>query len=403
MGVSIGLVGLGAFGKAFADLYYNHPAVDRIAVCDREADRVKAYADRDDWKTKLNPNDCYTSLDDICASDLDALVIITQPWLHAPQCIQAMESGKHVYSAVPIISLPSGDEMLDWCDKIIDTSKRTGQHYMLGETSYYHPDLMFCRRKAREGAFGDFVYTEGEYFHDVDANCNLRDVQKHRRASAAGKEWIAIAKSYHDRGILDGPMHYPTHSCSYPVSIMGAHATKVTCYGFKNTTNDSYFTDSAFSNETALFEMSNGATARICEYRECAGHPAMDSETGRVVGTAGTYSENKWMENKRTNENDAIKLTVQELTDDEMRDDLPQDVTDAWMSVETTAKAFGSGHRGSHTFLTHEFVDSVANNRTPAINAWEASRYMAMGVMAHKSALKDGERLDIPDWGDAPA
>jgi hypothetical protein len=44
----------------------------------------------------------------------------------------------------------------------------------------------------------------------------------------------------------------------------------------------------------------------------------------------------------------------------------------------------------------------VAEDRVPAINAWEAARYMAMGVMAHKSALKDGELLDVPDWGDAP-
>ena len=36
------------------------------------------------------------------------------------------------------------------------------------------------------------------------------------------------------------------------------------------------------------------------------------------------------------------------------------------------------------------------------INACQAVRYMAAGVMAHKSALKDGEILDVPDWGDAP-
>ena len=61
-----------------------------------------------------------------------------------------------------------------------------------------------------------------------------------------------------------------------------------------------------------------------------------------------------------------------------------------------------TGHGGSHPYLVHEFVDAVANNRTPAINIWEAARYMAMGVMAHKSALKDGETLDVPDWGAAP-
>jgi hypothetical protein len=64
--------------------------------------------------------------------------------------------------------------------------------------------------------------------------------------------------------------------------------------------------------------------------------------------------------------------------------------------------AYG-GHGGSHPYLVHEFVSAVAANRLPAINAWEAVRYMAAGVMAHQSALRDGELLAVPDWGDAPA
>ncbi len=28
---------------------------------------------------------------------------------------------------------------------------------------------------------------------------------------------------------------------------------------------------------------------------------------------------------------------------------------------------------------------------------------LAMGVAAHQSALKDGETVSVPDWGDAPA
>jgi len=38
----------------------------------------------------------------------------------------------------------------------------------------------------------------------------------------------------------------------------------------------------------------------------------------------------------------------------------------------------------------------------PAINVWEAVRYMATGAIAHKSALQSGELLSVPDWGDAP-
>ena len=115
MGISLGIVGLGSFGSSFADLFMSHPLVDRIALCDREPERIARFATDERWQAKFHPRDAYASLDEICASDLDALALFTQPWLHAPQAVQAMEAGKHVYSAVPIAMLPDGDEILDWC------------------------------------------------------------------------------------------------------------------------------------------------------------------------------------------------------------------------------------------------------------------------------------------------
>lgn len=390
MGISLGLVGLGSFGSAFADLFMSHPLVDRIALCDREPERIVAFAAKESWWKKFKPSDAYHSLDEICQSDLDALAIITQPWLHAPQCIQAMEAGKHVYSAVPLISIPDADETLEWCDRLIETCRRTGMHYMLGETTYYHPEAMYCRRRAQEGAFGDFIYSEGEYLHDVDSRAsNLREVMRRRLSSKAGQEWIALREQYRARGVKGGPMHYPTHSTSGPISVMRAHAVKVCAWGYRNRTNDPYYVEHLdfFSNETALFYMSNGATMRICEYREIGMH---NREDFRIYGTQGCFEHRQWKD-KQGN----LTLTV-----DEMRDPLPAEVVEAFQNA--VGPNFYGGHGGSHAYLVHEFVDAIAHDRMPAINAWEAARYMAAGATAHKSALRDGEVLDVPDWGDAP-
>ncbi len=400
MGISIGLVGLGAFGSAFAELFKKHPAVDRVALCDREPERVREFAERESWQDKFDERDAYDSLDAICATDLDALVIITQPWLHAPQCIQAMEAGKHVYSAVPIITTPDADEILDWCDRLVRTCEKTGMSYMLGETTYYHPQTMFCKRMAAAGEFGDFVYAEGEYMHDLDAGCSLRAVQQRREASAAGKEWVELKRMYRERGTRGGPMHYPTHSTCGPVAVMGAHAVSVVAHGFQNRNRDDFFADDAFSNETALFTMSNGALVRICEFRECAGS-FHDSETFRIMGTRGSFAENVWRSNGRDVPGSAHPLATRKLTPEEMRDALPAEVADAWWDTSRESVDYG-GHGGSHAYLVHEFIDAVVNARQPAVNIWEAVRYMAMGVMAHKSALQDGERLQVPDWGDGP-
>ena len=390
MGISLGLVGLGAFGGAFADLFMAHPLVDRIGLCDREPERIEQFAKKDSWRAKFNERDAYGSLDEICRSDLDALVIITQHWLHAPQCVQAMEAGKHVYSAVPLLCVPDADEILEWCDKLVRTACRTGMHYMYGETTYYHPEAMYCRRRAREGAFGEFVYAEGEYLHDVDSACNLREVIQHRLASKAGQEWKALLDRYKQRGVLSGPMHYPTHSTSGPISVMNAHAVKVCAFGRANTTNDPYFPENgyAFSDETALFQMSNAATMRICEHREI-GHAGR--EDFRIYGTQGSFERRQWVDKRA-----ATPVTVEE-----MRDPLPEEVVAAWSEAKKTSDFYG-GHGGSHAYLVHEFVDAVARGRTPAINVWEAARYMAAGAVAHKSALAGGAILDVPDWGGAP-
>lgn len=324
----------------------------------------------------------------------------TQPWLHAPQCVQAMEAGKHVYSAVPVFMVPDGDEILEWCDRLVQTCTKTGMLYMLGETTFYRPHAMFCRRKAAEGAFGDFVYAEGEYFHDLDEHCSLRRVYHDRMTGTAGEAWRRIKKKYMDRGVLDGPMHYPTHSTAGPVCVMNAHALKVTAYGYRNRTHDPFFEDHAFSNEVALFRMSNGASVRICECREVAGS-FHDSETFRIMGTRGSYNENVWRENGRTDPGNGKPAAVRKVTTDEMRDPLPSEVHEAFAAIPGIKDVYG-GHGGSHPYLVHEFVDAVANQRTPAINVWEAVRYMAMGVTAHNSALRDGETIDVPDWGDAP-
>ena len=388
MGISLGLVGLGGFGSAFAELFKRHPSVDRIGLCDREPDRVEAFAKLDSFKDKFDPADSYASLDEICNARFDALVIITQPWLHAQQAIKAMESGKHVYSAVPVVYLPDGEEMLDWCDKLIDTCLKTGQHYMLGETTYYRPETMYCRHQAVSGAFGNFVHAEGDYFHDVDSpSSNLREVRKRRLDSSAGREWAEIAKEYKKRNVIDGPMHYPTHSTSGPISIMNAHATKVSALAYSEPNPDDYFGD-APSCETALFRMSNGASCTIREYRTI-GH--QNSETFRIFGTKGCFRDTHWCDKEKE-----VPMTTKE-----MRDPLPSDVVEAFAGGGNSD--FYGGHGGSHAYLVNEFVDSIANDRTPAINAWEASRYMAAGISAHKSAMNDGELLDVPDWGDCPS
>ena len=424
MGIKLGMVGLGQFGSNFAKLFKAHPLVDKIALCDCEEEKLKKFAEDPFMADKLSVKECCTTLDELVRKDLDAIVVITQPWLHAPQCLQVLNSGKWVYSAVPLISLPDDNEILDWCHKLVDAVKSSGCQYMLGETTIYRPQTMFCKRKADAGEFGEYVYAEGEYIHDVDGGINgwsnLRNVLKNRTTGKIGEQCGALMEKYLARGVKDSPMSYPTHSISGPLHVMGTHALKVSAYGVRNTNDDEFFAGSDFSDVVALYQLANGTSLRIAECREigATSFDREESEIFRIFGKMGSFSRNVWQSNHRTAPGTAKPIMedvpnpadkvwpwagYKELTAKEMRDPLPIEVQNAFKPVCNPNAAEKddfqpTGHGGSHPYLVHEFVCAVAERREPAVPARLAAHYMAMGVAAHLSAQRDGEIVKVEQF-----
>jgi predicted dehydrogenase len=374
----VGVVGLGMFGRHFVHLFQQHPLVERLAICDIHPGRVAEIAQA------RGINECYASLEELLKSDLDAVAIITQPWLHLPQVLLTLEAGKHAYSAVPSVygsglqGLEAGDSnaLLDQCDQLVQAVRRTGQRYMLGETTYFRQETMYCRQRAQAGDFGALTYGECEYWHDLDnPHSNLREVARNRWGDAFGPDKTG--------GI---PMHYPTHSTSSMIAIMGAHMTSVSARGYVYPDDDWFRRDTLegnlFSNEVALYRMSNGASVRHSEFRR-VGHPGRESF--RLFGTEACYLSDV----------SGARWTTREGWE-------PLDLSGVEEPLPPALAADKGGHGGSHAYLVHEFVSACAEDRQPRINAWEAVRYLAPGIVAHQSALRDGETLPIPDWGDAP-
>ena len=56
------------------------------------------------------------------------------------------------------------------------------------------------------------------------------------------------------------------------------------------------------------------------------------------------------------------------------------------------------GHGGSHGYLGHEFVMSILENRKPLIDINAALNMTVSGIVAHQSALKDGQLMKIPQY-----
>jgi predicted dehydrogenase len=371
MGISVCLVGLGQFGSQFVALYRAHPLVARLALCDMDEAKLAAAA------RQHGVSECYHTLDEVCHSDVQAVVLITQPWLHAAQALQVLRAGKHVYSAVPPVYGTDGEQLLAQCDELVRTVRETGQLYMLGETTFFRSEVVYCRQRAAEGAFGYFTYGECEYWHDLDnPNSNLRQVDRLRWGSQWGDD---------KRGAI--PMHYPTHATASMVSIMNTHAISVSALGYERPDEDWFLRDAywhnVYGNEVALYRMANGAIVRHSELRR-VGHPG--AESFRLFGTEGSFL---W------DEGGSHWSTRQGVS--------PVDVSAAREPLPPALAANLGGHGGSHAYLVNEFVAACAEERQPRINVWQAMRYMAPGIVAHQSALRDGETLPVPDWGEAPA
>lgn len=395
---SIGIVGAGQFAGVFAKLFAAHPGISDIYFTDLITERAE------EQSSILGATGTFDSFEAMLESDVDAVAIFTQRWTHGPLVVQALRAGKHVYSAVPMAI--SEAEIAD----IIEAVRSTGLTYMMGETSYYNPATVFARKKQAEGAFGRIFYAEGDYVHDMDLG--FYDAYQY----SGGENWKSTA-SY-------PPMLYPTHSVGGVLGATGSHAVSVSCIGVKDQRRDGVFDkdvsmfENDFSNATALFEMNDGGAMRINEMRR-VGYPSHIRESRfRYFGTEASMEQlalvSVWQD-KHTVTDISGELETQATMDmdDPMLANVAPALRDAFVSGMASVHDTGrlpaeflglpNGHEGSHHFLVDDFVTAINTGTLPPVNAWEAARYTLPGIVAHQSALRGGERLPVPDFGNAPA
>jgi hypothetical protein len=58
------------------------------------------------------------------------------------------------------------------------------------------------------------------------------------------------------------------------------------------------------------------------------------------------------------------------------------------------------GEWGTNYFMVNEFIRACSTGEKPPNNVWQAARYTIPGIVAHESAVRGGELLPIPDFGD---
>jgi len=344
--IRVGLVGYGAsrFSAAFG--FQNHPNVEVTAVSDLFPDRCAKLAE----VTKCKKT--YPSLEELVKDDkIEAVFVATDAPSHPRHCIEVLKHGKHVASAVPATY-----GSIEEAEELFEEVKKSGLKYMMFETSCFRENLYAMRQIYMAGGFGRLVYSEGEYYHGASLSS----------PTSQG------TPSYNNWRRGGPPQWYPTHSNAYYIGVTDGTFTEVNCFGVPNDReiykpgNNRY--NNPFSTEVAVFRTSEDGMSRMIRSGDTPGTP---SETGRVRGTKGSYMD----------EYEGLEKNLPNLR----RPPLPPGVPPG-------------GHGGSHGLLMNEFILSIIQDRKPLVDIVAALNITVPGIIAHASALKDGELMKIPQY-----
>lgn len=364
--VRVGVVG-GRFGLGF---YFNeHPNVIVEAVSDLIPDRRKKLMERYECEKS------YESLTKLLKDPkVEAVAIFTPAPDHAAHVIETLNAGKHVLCAVPAAMT------IEECYKVLEAVERTGLKYMMAETSTYRMETITAKKMYKEGKFGEIFSGAAQYYHP--------GIEELAYDGQGNRTWRYGFP----------PLLYPTHCTAYLIAVSGERLSRVTGIGWGD--DDPILADNDYNNPfwngSAFYRTDRGNAFDI---EVCWKGALAHCERGEWRGDKMSY----YMAYK--NEPTHVVYAGEKMTKDDGGFSVAHPEMEAydqeiWWETDMLPQAMrhNSGHGGSHTFITHEFISSIVEDRESEVNIYEALAYTAPGIVGHQSALNDGESMRIPNF-----
>ncbi|MBT6612281.1 MAG: Gfo/Idh/MocA family oxidoreductase [Deltaproteobacteria bacterium] len=366
---NVAIIGLG-FGAEFIPIYQKHPDVNMYAICQRTQSKLDEIGDA------FGVDKRYSSFEDVLKDPEVDFVHINSPIPdHGPQSIAALKAGKHVMCTVPMAT------SIDDCRQIVELVQETGLRYMMAETVVYSREFLFVKEMYDKGEIGKLQFIQASHQQDMDGWPNY---------------WPGLP-----------PMHYATHCVGPCLALTRDEAEYVSCFGSGSIREDlipKY--NSPFAVETAHLKFRNSdVSARII--RSLFDTARQYRESIDVYGSRKSFEwpliegEKSVIHTAKKPEPDIPELVevpdYARLLPAEIQSFTMGGVYDAEDSQHLSFIQ-GGGHGGSHPHLVHEFVSALNNNRDPYPNASQSANMTCVGILAHESALKGGEIIQLPDF-----
>ncbi len=366
--IRVALVGLG-FGAEFIPIYQAYPGVELSTICRRSRRELDECGER--WRIAKR----YTDFEQVLADpEIDAVHINSPIGDHARQSAAALVAGKHVACTVPM------GTSVEECRLVIEAQRRSGKVYMMMETVIYSREYLFVKKLADDGELGRIQFVRGSHQQDM-----------------AG--WP---------GYWEGlpPMHYATHCVSPCLAILGAkHAEAVVCHG-SGRIDEALIPKygSPFAIETATFSIRDSDV--------CAEVTRSLFNTARQYRESfDAYGSRKSFEWQQLDGEEPVLHEIgkaepeipQRVPVPDFASSLPEPIRrfttrGVYSSDEDQHLSFtqGGGHGGSHPHLVHAWLSAIRGERPALPDAETSANWTMVGICAHESAMKGGEKVAIP-------
>jgi predicted dehydrogenase len=373
--VRVAIVGLG-FGAEFIPIYKAHPNAEMYAICRRNK------AEMDKVGDKYGIAKRYTSYEEMLKDpNIDAVHINSPIPDHGPQSIAALKAGKHVACTVPMAT--SNEDI----KQIIELQRSTGKVYMMMETVVYAREYLFVKELYEKGELGRIQFLRGSHQQDMDGWPDY---------------WPGLP-----------PMWYATHCVSPCLALLSkpgvpALAESVVCHGSGRIREDlikKY--NSPFALQTATFKIKDSdVVAEVTrtlfdvarQYRESfdATGSKKSFEWQQVEDEDPIIHTKNSVEKPLSEKEIPVRVKVPDyasrLPEPIRKFTMPAAIQDA----DHLSFLQGGGHGGSHPHLTHNFLMAVLGQQPAFPDAVTSANWTLVGLCAHESAMKGGERVHIP-------
>ena len=386
--VKIGIIGLGARAETLlASIMALSSEVEVTAICDYSAEKVDKFKTLFE-KYGVHSPKCYLShLELLEDKNVDAVLVPTSWNSHLQIATDAMRKGK--YAGIEVGGAASIDEL--W--QLVHAAESTGVSCMMLENCCYGRNELMVLNMVRQGLFGELIYCECGYEHDLSEMAYRTDSRQER-----------ALHNMHRNGEL-----YPTHGIGPIAKILeinrgnrfiSLNSTATKSRGFDLAAAKRGVKCRHFNEADIVVTNIRCANGEVITMTHGVSLPRPYSRDCRVQGTNGI-----WLENSNGIYIDGISPRYQKLdvagnpygchTWNQVSEFYERYDHPIWQDYRN---GIVGGHGGMDALALKAFFDAVKRRSVPPIDVYDVASWMCITSLSEDSIALGGAPVAVPDF-----